>query len=47
MGEHSINEKFVMSFRPIESFFGIEVGMVKRVVLVAYLWPREGISHEL
>ena len=36
-----------MLFRPIESFLGIEVGMVEGVILVAYLWPGEGVSHEL
>lgn len=36
-----------MLFRPIESFFRVEVGMIEGVIFVADLWPGKGVSHEL
>jgi hypothetical protein len=44
--EDSVGQLLTVPLRPVESLFGIEVGMVEGVVLVADLRARESSPHE-
>ena len=45
--EYSMDELLIIIFWPIESFLGIEVGMIEWVIFVTDLWSWKCSSHEL